>query len=90
MRRQTIKLLIEAVIVVLVEAIALMVMYLSLFAQAIQAELGTFGFCISLFINGLNSMLFAKKSRILWFVSILIVTVYIMLYSHVRTLWQIP
>lgn len=90
MHRQTIKILIEAIMVVLVEAMALTVMYLSVFAQAIRAELGTLGFCISLLINGFNSLLFAKKSRVLWFVSILIIALYLIIYSRVRTLWQTP
>ena len=85
-----IKVLIKIIIVVVVEAIALFVMVCTFFAQPNHPDLGEFGFCISLFINGSISMFFAKKSRILWFVHILLITAFGIIYSHVRTIWQLP
>lgn len=87
---EIIKVLIKILMVVVVVAIDLMVMVCTFFAQPNHPELGEFGFCTFLLINVFTSTFIAKKSRVLWLVNILVVTVYIMLYSHVRTLWQMP
>ena len=85
-----IKVLIKIIMVVVVEPIALLMMFCTFAVQPYYPDLGEFGFCVSFFINGFNSILHAKKSRILWFVHILLVTAFCIVYSHVRTIWQTP
>lgn len=84
---KAIKKITKIIIQIFLLVVSLYIMEISIFTRAFYPDLGSFGFGVCMFFCTAISLFYCQKSRIFWFVHIVLITVYLMCFSHVSMLW---